>query len=1123
MNKSKENKSKEKRFFNFKKNGVINKWVVIFVLVVVSVGLVFSKTIGLKGLFQNNLSNTVNSVSNPSYTIQHYVYFPEVSTGNSGTTLPFINTSDTDFGEEVTTHNKGNLNIPNGNTSLDNFNVELTNEDTLGGNLKFKTHNKLIKFFEDQDTFYRIKPQINYMNNFCTGNNHYALTEVWVYEPGEGGAKNKEDLTDDDFVKYQVPKKEDGVSTDASQIRFTNNPVNSHITTAEQLKDENYSGYTENYPYKYTILIKQNTVVRLCFAPTIDRIYHKNADFFDYDVTDGNIYDSPSTANPRGTSNQTNNDTWYANTTRAGINSDTNYTTGGVRYGFGNANIYNSYEGNLWKGNALNRSNNRSYGNSFKGCTFGMVPEMTYSEGNKAIPVFDSGIAAPDIFSEKEVPGKTPYTNGEYTIGFHRRGNTFTLDSIRNNTKSENTLENLKEFQLTYNVGSTQIYSNEFWPMDSSDSYGTDGHDLKFGSKTYQDYRRLISNQQQFPLSDSSSGTGIKDADHNSFFGMAFNVTISIAPGYRAPLNYWFYGDDDLWVFLEKLDKSGNPIGKAKLIADIGGIHSAVGEYVNLWEYIEPVDYYDKDGNMNESQKYRLNIFYTERGASGSNCYMRFDAPLEDINVNKNDVTRELVVEKEVSNSAKTATKFEDNFEKFDFLVELDDERGTKDENMYEYEIYQRDTSDKNKTTLLKTDVLEVDDKTGLYKFSLQDGQYIVIYGLSENTSYIVKEADSSEYLTYYQLGNHNYVGDQFVSDLEGTQYYNYTTANNKQVMKNHNYVKFTNNEKATKNVIVPGNGVVTHVGDEIIYGINWGNDTNKVSTVTITDKLDDYLLFSGANFVGVNDAWFGAEAKYEDDNIIINFDKQTNTLTSTIKNAAVDAGGTLYVRANVVDKDNKSASGKLKITNKANIKIGDTSFDTLEVENGVYIPRKIVVTPGEGVTVKNKDRITYRVSWENYLDDTANVVIRDTLVDGVDYVSSLSKVSYSTGSDVPNATVKFDEESRELVFSLGEQNAKAEGYVTFTVEVTKKAPDVITNRASLDIGDSRINTNEVKNPVHKNILTGGGVLPTTGGKGTLSYSVIGLVLFIIGLAMFVVVKKMRFRKAGPKMDREII
>lgn len=1113
-------KIKGKDIFNFKKNGIINKWVIIFVLVVVSVGLFSNKSIGLRGLFQNNISSSVSSVSNPNFTIQHYVYFPEVVTGNNGTTLQFINTSDTKFGEEVKTHSKSNVSIPNGDTALANFNVELTNEDTLGGNLKFKTHTKLIKFFEDQDTFYRIKPQINYMNNFYTGSDYYALTEVWVYEPDGEGVKNKEDLVDSDFVKYQVPKKEDGISTDASQIRFTNNPVNPHITTKEQLKDENYSGYTEEYPYKYTILIKKDTVIRLCFAPTIDHSYHKDVNFFDYDVTDGNIYDSPSATNPRGTSNQTNNDIWYANTTKSGINSDDNYTSNGSRYGFGNSNIFSGYGTNTWKGNALNRFNGRTYGNSFKGCTFGMVSDMKYSDGNLAIPVFESGIAAPDIFSEKEAIGKTLYTDGEYTIGFHRKGNTFTLDSITDNNKSQAVLSNLKEFQLTYNVGSTKIYSNEFWPMDSSSSYGTDGHDLKFGSKIYKDFRRILSNQNVFPLSDSSDGTGIRDADHNSFFGMAFNVSISIAPGYRAPLNYWFYGDDDLWVFLEKLDKNGNPIGKAKLIADIGGIHSSVGEYVNLWEYIDPVDYYDKDGNMNESQKYRLNIFYTERGASGSNCYMRFDAPLDDINVNKNDVTKELVVEKEVSNAT---TKAEDDIEIFDFLIEIDDEHGTKDENMYEYEIYQRDIVDKNKTTLLKTDVLETDSKTGLHKFSLQDGQYIVIYGLSENTRYILKEEDSSKYLTYYQFGNHNYVNNQFVGELENSKYYNYTTVNNKKLLKEHNYVKFTNNEKVTKNVIVPGNGVVTHVGDEIIYGIDWGNDTNKVNNVTITDKLDDYLLFDGANLSGVNDAWFGKNARYEDDDAIISFDKSTRTLTCTIKNAAVDAGGTLYVRANVANKENHSAIGKIKITNKATIKIGNNSYDTLEVENGVYIPRKVVVTPGDGVTVKNRDRITYRVSWENYLEETATVTIRDVLVDGVDYISGLSKISYSTGSDVPNATVNFDESTRELVFNLGAQSSKAEGYVTFTVEVTKNAPDVITNKAHLDIGNARIGTNEVKNPVHKNILTGGGILPTTGGKGNLPYSVIGLVAFIVGLAGLVVAKKRKSRSSNSIIDNELI
>ena len=58
-----------------------------------------------------------------------------------------------------------------------------------------------------------------------------------------------------------------------------------------------------------------------------------------------------------------------------------------------------------------------------------------------------------------------------------------------------------------------------------------------------------------------------------------------------------------------------------QLVCDIGGVHSSVGEYVNLWDYIEGGATGHADGS------YVLSFFYTERGASGSTCYMRFTLP----------------------------------------------------------------------------------------------------------------------------------------------------------------------------------------------------------------------------------------------------------------------------------------------------------------------------------------------------------------------------------------------------------------------------------------------------------------------------------------------------------------
>ena len=56
---------------------------------------------------------------------------------------------------------------------------------------------------------------------------------------------------------------------------------------------------------------------------------------------------------------------------------------------------------------------------------------------------------------------------------------------------------------------------------------------------------------------------------------MQYAVEFTLTPDYIGPLEYTFFGDDDMWVFLDNT-----------LVCDIGGVHSSVGEYVDLWDYL---------------------------------------------------------------------------------------------------------------------------------------------------------------------------------------------------------------------------------------------------------------------------------------------------------------------------------------------------------------------------------------------------------------------------------------------------------------------------------------------------------------------------------------------------------
>lgn len=111
----------------------------------------------------------------------------------------------------------------------------------------------------------------------------------------------------------------------------------------------------------------------------------------------------------------------------------------------------------------------------------------------------------------------------DYTLEFNRKGDTYTLNGVRN-----------KDNGWVTGAG------NNFYPLDS------------------------------VKTSYEESETG-----HNYYFGMRYDVTFKIGD-YVGPLNYKFTGDDDLWVVLD---------GK-KIVIDLGGIHSAAEKNVDLWQYI---------------------------------------------------------------------------------------------------------------------------------------------------------------------------------------------------------------------------------------------------------------------------------------------------------------------------------------------------------------------------------------------------------------------------------------------------------------------------------------------------------------------------------------------------------
>ncbi len=625
-------------------------------------------------------------------------------------------------------------------------------EDSDAGIIK--TEKILYKLFADEEVSYLSKPQMRYMNKLYNGstennyNENYTLSEVWLKKDSQ----DKDSIDPNSFVRINVPRlSTDGKRHDPSKFIFTNNENNANIENVQGEKGIKYfiQG-DENRPDQVTVLVTDDMVIRLVFDATEGDIKHEDVNFFDYDITDGHIYGSAKDAinqeNPldqEGTERiQNDTDTYYVNTQKQGINSH------GSLLAFGNSNTGTLLGDAKWKNQTLNQSNiNNRFrpdsgsdstlkhynGSNLQGATFELVNKVK-EDGTLE---WSEGVDAPALFSlDNSLTGKTVYpglseddpkntVEENYSLQFKRTGGTYTLSGVnRDDLRSSAILTNLDKLppidhKLIPGLNST-IHSNEFWPMDFSSSFGTTGHDIKFGAAakapwnsnvaTSLSTRRYVTgdnegNVGEQPLPPSDAGV-----DHNSYFGMSTTIPFILEKGYCAPLRYFFYGDDDMFVFLNKLDENGNVV-KSTQIADLGGVHSSMGTFVDLWDFIDDTDkqkvedrldvngkpetiwQYIGDNHktiqtrMGESKEevstipnYQLAVYYLERGASGSSCYMRFSVPFEGLTINETAMNGQIQVEKEVKHSLQEETPSTDEYV---YQLELKSPQGEDLNNKY--------------------------------------------------------------------------------------------------------------------------------------------------------------------------------------------------------------------------------------------------------------------------------------------------------------------------------------------------------------------------------------------------------------------------------------------------------
>lgn len=442
----------------------------------------------------------------------------------------------------------------------------------------------------------------------------------------------------------------------ATELHFTNNP--------DKASEPN------------TILIKEGTVIRLVANQT-ESAYDNAATFYDYDITDDG------------------KTTWDGTNGSHGINSGSNYTGSGAKLAFGNANSGTGLHNESWNGNTLNQYNHS--GGGLQGCTFGLVTGLD-SEGHIQ---YASGVDAPNLFDDGSATGKSTYT--DWSLGFNRSGDTYTLSSVNGAD-----LDGLEYFNNPQTPGKdpyTHIWTNNFWPMDERP--GTDGLTGYYNDRGgYSGY----DGNKLYPTSDDGQ-------DHNNMFGMQYSVEFELTEDYVGPLEYYFFGDDDMWVFLD-----------GRLVCDIGGVHSSVGAYVNLWDYIAKGD----------AGKHTLKFYYTERGLSGSTCYMQFTLPSVS-SVPPTYQNGQLKIQKEVVGDADPNTEFS-----FDISIWSDD--GSAQGSDYSIARYTPDGQHIESSLL----------SDGKGTFKLKADEYVIIDYLQHGTHYTIKETNAEGFSVSNTIDNGN-------------------------------------------------------------------------------------------------------------------------------------------------------------------------------------------------------------------------------------------------------------------------------------------------------------------------------------------------------------------------------
>lgn len=635
---------------------------------------------------QKLFSMRSEEATNPEFIVQTYGYIRKNKSYSTGGNLDIYNMSktyETAGSDQLSAHYK----------VLDDDKTDNGKVIQKKGEIE-KTDLQLTELYKDRTNLkYFEHPTLKYMNTLSNESN-YTLSEVW--EKIDKNTYNDLDTN----RKYKDSENRYWRKIDPDKVNFTNHEQ-SFISQ---------NGYKGDW-----VLIKQGTVIKLVYKETTST-FISNANFYDYDISLGaSKYKTNSTTNSFNKYNVVKN--------AQGINSDGNYNFSSNvtnRLAFGNANtgtgLHTRY---LGTNNTTYINQAYKYGIPGKSGAWPVINIVGDKLNNNGHLNYINNVIAPNLFEEGDATGKNNINGGK--LQFKRNGDTYTLTNVSGGGLSASNLDKFNH--PSYKYGNyekihTDIYTNNFWPLDNTQH--NDGLSGKITGRTdegsyytgkyFNGVNKDLNGQLRtyYPPSDDSK-------DHNSLFGMTYEIRFQLDEEYAGPLEYFFFGDDDLWAYLIPEDENGNPnYSQSRKIIDLGGVKSSYGAHVD----------FRKSSKTLAPGKYRIKIFYTERGLSGSTCYLQFTLPkVSGISTVPSEQLKSLTITK--------YTEDNDFNLPYSFNVKLFDQSGNPLTDRYPVSIYNSDN-------------VKVEDNAIGHNgtLNLKKNQKAVISYLPQGTKYQISEIE---------------------------------------------------------------------------------------------------------------------------------------------------------------------------------------------------------------------------------------------------------------------------------------------------------------------------------------------------------------------------------------------